>query len=463
MTNEKMCKDNRDAIDFGAMSIPKLYIKILIPTLLGMVSTIILTITDGYFVGNYAGSDSLAAVNIAVPLFMMTTALGLMFGAGCSIVAAVHLSKSNFKAANINVTQTFFVSLLIIVFLSTLILLSPEKVAYLFGSSDRLLPLVKTYIIFLTPALPFFLIETIGLFLIRLDGAPKYAMLCTLVPAGVNILGDFILVGVMGLGIKGAVLATSSCFFVGGVMVIIYFIAFNKQLKLYKLKFSKTSLSLMTRNIGYISKLGMPGFLGEIALAIMTFLGNYYFLKYLQEDGVAAYSVTCYYFPIVFMIYNAIAQSAQPIISYNYGLNDNKRVKEAFNLSLITIIIAGVVLTIGMRVFTHEMVSLFLKPGTQAYDIAVHGIPYFATGYLFFAINMVYIGYFQSIEKVRSANILTLFRGYIFLILSFIIVPELLGVVGIWLAIPIAELSTFFVLVFCYLIPYSTKRFRSDV
>ena len=106
-----MEKNERDAIDFGKENIPKLFRQMLIPTIIGMLFAASMTITDGIFVGRFVGSDALAAVNIVAPFFMLATGIGLMFGVGVSVVASVHLSRGRVKAANINITQAYSVSL----------------------------------------------------------------------------------------------------------------------------------------------------------------------------------------------------------------------------------------------------------------------------------------------------------------------------------------------------------------
>lgn len=99
----------KDSIDFGSMEIPKLFRKLLIPTVLGMVFSAVFVITDGIFVGQGIGSDALAAVNITAPLFLISTGIGLMFGVGASVVASIHLSQGKLKTARINVTQAVVV------------------------------------------------------------------------------------------------------------------------------------------------------------------------------------------------------------------------------------------------------------------------------------------------------------------------------------------------------------------
>lgn len=107
----------KDSIDFGSMEIPKLFRKLLIPTVLGMVFSAVFVITDGIFVGKGIGSDALAAVNITAPLFLISTGIGLMFGVGASVVASIHLSQGKQKSARINVTQAVVVSSLFLALL----------------------------------------------------------------------------------------------------------------------------------------------------------------------------------------------------------------------------------------------------------------------------------------------------------------------------------------------------------
>ena len=134
----------------------------------------------------------------------------------------------------------------------------------------------------------------------------------------------------------------------------------------------------------------------------MMFAGNYVFISYLGEDGVAAFSIACYFSPIIFMVYNAIGQSAQPILSYNFGAGDEARVRSAFRLALATAVICGLVFFALTAIFNHQIVAMFIDRSYPAYDIAVSGLPLFASGFVFFAVNIVSIGYFSKVWSVRA-------------------------------------------------------------
>lgn len=444
-------KELKDSIDFGREDIPSLFRRMLYPTLLGMLFTAMFTITDGIFVGRGLGSDSLAAVNIVAPLFLFSTGIGLMFGMGASVVASIHLSAGRIKSARINMTQAIVVSSLFLILCTVLILLFPDTVLSLFGCSERLIPLAKSYLYGFVPFLTINALLCSCGFFIRLSGSPSYAMLCAVVAAVLNIILDYLLIFIFEWGLFGAAIATGIGTIVGAMMMLWYLAKSSNLLHFTPVKLSRNSLRLTTRNVGYMCKLGFSSFLCELAIASMMVCGNYVFMRQLGEDGVAAFSIACYFFPIIFMLYNSIAQSAQPIISYNYGANNMDRVRQALVVALKTVLICGTFLVAMTSLLSSQIVSMFIDSSAPAHAIASKGLPLFALGFIPFAVNMVSIGYFQSVERVKSATTVTILRGFIFMILSFAVLPVIFGNSGMWLAVPASELLTLLVVVTIYL------------
>jgi len=452
----------KDAIDFGSMEIPKLFRKLLIPTLLGMVFSAAFVMTDGIFVGKGLGSDALAAVNITAPIFLLTTGIGLMFGLGASVVASIHLSKGKIKVARINITQAVIVSSLFLILASIVVCSYASEIAVWLGASERLRPLATEYIYWFVPFLAFSALLLSGMFFIRLDGSPKYAMWCEAVPAVINIMLDYIFIFILEWGMMGAALASSLGTVIGGVMILAYLFRRSHIIHFIRVKGSRKSLWLTVRNIGYICKLGVSSFLCEATIAFMMFIGNYIFIHYLGEDGVAAFSIACYFFPVVFMVYNAIGQSAQPIISYNYGAGQDSRVHTAYRLALKAALCFGLLFCIFTALFRYDIVGLFIDVEYPAYGIAVDGLPLFAIGFIFFAVNIVSIVYFQSVERAVAATWVTVMRGFVFMAVCFLFLPCMIGVPGIWLAVPLAELLTTF-LVFAVYFRRKRKNGKENV
>lgn len=451
----------RDSIDFKNMDIAALFRKLLLPTVLGMIFSALFVITDGIFVGKGVGSDALAAVNIVAPLWLFSTGVGLMFGVGASVVASIHLSHGQEKAARINITQSLVVSSLLLIGTSILFCSFAPKVVQLLGGSERLTPLAVEYMVWFVPFSVFTALLNSGMFFLRLDGSPNFAMLCNIVAAVLNIALDYLFIFPFGWGMFGAAIASAIGTTVGALMIVVYLSRRKCRLRFYPVKLSRKSMRLTRRNVGYMCRLGSSAFLCEVAIACMMFVGNIVFIRYLKEEGVAAFSIACYFFPIIFMVYNAIAQSAQPIISYNHGLNETARVRRAYLLALKTALVCGACFALITAFFSPQIVSMFIDRSYPAYEIASKGLPLYATGFIFFAINIVSIGYFQSVERARYATFITLLRGFILLTACFFGLPLLLGNPGIWLATPLAEMLTSLFILIIYI--RAKKQHRKNV
>lgn len=448
----------RDAIDLGTLNVSRLFRKYFIPTLFGMLSMSAVTAIDGIFVGHGIGSDGLAAVNICVPLLMVFTGIGLMVGAGVSVVASMQLSRGKLKVARINVAQALLFVTAVAILPSALMLAWPSATVRLLGASGSLVPLAREYLLWFIPSLTLQVWSSVCLFVIRLDGAPKLAMVCNLVSAISTVVFGWLFVFPLGLGLTGAALAATLGLFIGSVASLVYVLGFAGKLRPYRLKWSVKSLRLSVRNIGYQCRIGSSALLTESTMAMLMFVGNHVFMQYLGDDGVGAFSIACYYTPFVFMVGNAIAQSAQPIISYNFGLGRGDRVSATERIALFTSVACGLVITAAFTLFPNVLVGLFISTDNPAARLAIDGFPYFSTAFVFFILNLSVIGYYQSIEMVKPATVLALLRGFIFLVPSFYLLPRFMGVHGIWLALCLSELLTTVVIAVAYGIGMARRR-----
>ncbi|MDE6375225.1 MAG: polysaccharide biosynthesis C-terminal domain-containing protein, partial [Alistipes sp.] len=370
------------------------------------------------------------------------TGLGLMVGAGCSVVASIHLARQKVKAARINVTQALLFVTVVAAVCSSLILGFARPVALWLGSSEHLLSSVVDYLWGFVPALTFQMWVSVGLFVVRLDGAPRLAMWCSVVSALVNVVLDWLFVFPLGWGVFGAAFASTVAVFIGGLIVVVYLLRYARTLRLYPLKATRTSWRLTRRNLGYQCRIGSSAMLGEATMAVLMFTGNLVFMHYLGDDGVGAFGIACYYAPFVFMIGNAVAQSAQPIVSFNFGAARFDRVAATQRVALATAVFCGAVVAAAFVGAPQALVGLFLPLDNVAAQIAVDGFPLFAAGFVCFVVNLTAIGYYQSLERVRPATTFALLRGIIFLVPAFVLLPRLLGTPGIWLAMPLSETLT---------------------
>lgn len=443
-------------IDFGRAKVSSLFHRVFYPTLLGMLGMSAMTAIDGIFIGHSVGSDGIAAVNIVVPVLMLLTGVGLMVGMGCSVVSSLRLARGQVLAARVSVTRAMLFVTAVAVVVVGAMLAFPDASARALGSSEHLLPMVKEYMVWYIPSWLFMLWTAVALFVIRLDGAPNLAMACSLTSAVLNVFLDWLFMFPFGWGIMGAAFATSLSTAAGGVIAVAYLLFFARRLRVVRVRVGWRALRAAARDLAGQCRVGSSSLLAEATLAVLTFMGNYVFMSYLGDDGVGAFGIACYYTPFVFMVGNAIAQSAQPIISYNFGLKAWPRVRAAERVALRTAVVCGLVVTAGFVFFARELVGLFVPLDNAAARLAVEGFPYFSAGFVFFILNLAVIGYFQSLERMRPATVFALLRGVAWLVPSFLLLPGLLGTRGIWLALSVSELLTFL----CVAVFFAVRRRR---
>lgn len=284
---------------------------------MGMLAISAVTAVDGIFVGHGVGGDGIAAINICVPLLMLFTGVGLMVGAGSSVTASILMSHGKPDEASRHVTQAIALVTVVTAVPTVVIMIFPDATLRLLGVSPTLLPMAREYLMWFVPGLTFQMWSAVGLFAIRLDGSPRYAMMCSVVPALLNTVLDWLFIFPIGWGLMGAAVASTISIITGGVMALWYL---SRNAKSVKVVWRIDALRGGLRNVAKQCAIGSSALLAEATLAMLMFMGNQVFMKYLGDDGVGAFGIACYYMPFVFMIGNAIAQSAQPIISYNYGL-----------------------------------------------------------------------------------------------------------------------------------------------
>lgn len=246
----KRNNQERDAIDLGTVRVSTLFRRLFVPTLLGMLSISAVTVADGMFVGHGVGSDGIAAINIYVPLLMLAQGVGLMAGVGSSVVASIHLARGKVRAARLNVTQALWFVTLLTLLLVGAVMLWPDATARMLGASERLLPLVRDYLLWFSPGLLFQMWTAVGLFVIRLDGAPRVAMWCSVLSAVLNVVLDWWFIFPLGWGVRGAAFATAISVAAGGVVAVGYLLFRARMLRLCRVKWSRKSLRLSWRNIG---------------------------------------------------------------------------------------------------------------------------------------------------------------------------------------------------------------------
>ena len=438
-------------MNFESGKIPHIFFKIFIPTMVGMVFSSLFLITDGIFVGKGVGDDAFASVNLTMPIYTVMTGLCLMFGAGGSILASSAMGLKQYRRAQIFGLQSIYAGVAVMTLLAILILVFKDFTITMMGTPDAFRPLVSEYLTILVAFFPMNATLVIGMFLVRIDGAPNCAAASQIVSAVLNIVLDYLFIFEFDMGIKGAALATGLAETMGA-LVIIYYLVFRANIIRYrKIRATLANMIFSIKKISVrIVTVGFSPFVGELSISVMVVLSNFAFRERYGDSGVVAFSVVANIFPVIYMLYMAVIQSAQPIISFNFSAGMVDRVRQSFRLVMVVTSVLGLCLALFMSFCSDFLVGLFLDRSSDAFHIACDGLPIFAIGSIFFGINTVFLGYIQSLGKATSPSILMLIRGVVLMSISYLLFPTLVPSIGVWLAIPVAEIAALFIIVVYY-------------
>lgn len=417
-------------------SVNKVYLKYLIPTLLGMLSNSIYCIVDIYFVSAGSGSQGLAAMNICMPVFTILSCVGLLFGVGGATIMSISQGSGDMNTRNKAFSVSVFMMLIVGLMFSVFGVLFRKEFAYLLGSDDQLLPLVLEY---LTPvmcsALPFVLMYSLSV-LLRADNNPKLAMAALMVGNISNIILDYVFVSVFHMGIFGASVATSIAPVLSLIAASFHFIL-RKNTVHFKLR------SFDPKVIGRILSVGIGSGIMELSAGAIIFMFNSAILNLGGEVYLAAYAVITNIAYVFKGLLNGFAQAAQPLISTNFGSGIIKRCSKSLRVCLIYSSIFCIVCYGIITVVPGFIVSFFSNGDTNMEAIASKGMIMYFSSLLFTGINTMLMYFFQSIEQGRKSLFLAVCKGFLFVTLGLWILTSLMGVEGVWYAVLFGEVLTF--------------------
>ena len=417
-------------------SVNKVYLKYLIPTLLGMLSNSIYCIVDIYFVSAGSGSQGLAAMNICMPVFTILSCVGLLFGVGGATIMSISQGSGDMNTRNKAFSVSVFMMLIVGLLFSVFGVLFRKEFAYLLGSDDQLLPLVLEY---LTPVmcsvLPFVLMYSLSV-LLRADNNPKLAMAALMVGNISNIILDYVFVSVFHMGIFGASVATSIAPVLSLIAASFHFIL-RKNTVHFKLR------SFDPKVIGRILSVGIGSGIMELSAGAIIFMFNSAILNLGGEVYLAAYAVITNIAYVFKGLLNGFAQAAQPLISTNFGSGIIKRCSKSLRVCLIYSSIFCIVCYGIITVVPGFIVSFFSNGDTNMEAIASKGMIMYFSSLLFTGINTMLMYFFQSIEQGRKSLFLAVCKGFLLVTLGLWILTSLMGVEGVWYAVLFGEVLIF--------------------
>lgn len=402
-----------------------------LPSTLAMFISSLYTIIDGMFVGQGVGNLALAAVNLVMPFNIMLFGLATMFAVGGGALVSKHLGAGEKAEANEVFRQVFNFLFMISLIVSMGCVIFAGPLVQFLGATEQTQNLAKDYLryyaMFCVPNL-------LGIALnnfVRNDSRPKLAMISTILGALTNIALDYCFIFILGLGIKGAAIATGLGQIVTIGLLLPHFILKKGELSFGWVRFNP-------KIIWNFSKVGIPSFLAEVTFSIIILLENQVIVKMMGDVGLSAFSVINYLTTNVYMLLLGVAVGVQPLISFNFGAKKPQEMIKYHKLSNWISVVINMVFSGVCFLWGRELIQIF-STNREIIEISYRGLNLFNLGFFIAGLNLNMTVYYQAIEVPKYSNWICAFRSVLIFPICLACAVYMWQADGIWLALLLSE------------------------
>ncbi len=406
------------------------------PSIVMMIFTSIYSVVDGLFVSNFAGKTALAAINLIIPFLMGISAIGFMFGTGGSAIVGKTLGEGKKEKANEYFSLLVYATVIFGVILTLLAELLIPWIAGALGAEGELLENCIIYGRVTLISTPAFMLQNVFQSFFVTAERPKLG-LAVIVTAGVtNMVLDLLFVGILGWGLIGAAVATVCGELIGGLFPIFYFGRDNSSLlRLGPTHFDGSILTKACVN-------GSSELMTNISSSIMGALYNVQLMKLAGENGVAAYGTVMYVNFVFIAIFLGYSVGSAPLVSYHYGAGNHVELQNLYGKSLRLIGSWGIGMALLAQLLAAPITRIFVGYDSELLAMTEHGFRVFCLVYLICGFNIYGSSFFTALNNGLVSAVISFLRTLIFQIGVVLILPQLIGIDGIWSAVTIAELFT---------------------
>lgn len=419
-------------------------LRFVFPSIVMMIFTSIYGVVDGLFVSNYVGKTPFAALNLIYPFLMIMGAVGFMFGTGGSAVVSQALGEGKPDKANQYFSMIVYVVIGCGIVLTVIGFLFLRPIAAAFGATGEMLDNCVIYGRIILLALTAFMLQNVFQSFLVTAERPKLGLAVTIAAGVTNMVLDFIFIAVFQWGIAGAAAATAVSQLVGGLIPLVYFFRPNTScLKLVKTKTNTRILSKTCIN-------GSSELMTNVSMSLVNILYNFQLMRYVGEDGIAAFGVIMYVSFIFAAIFIGYAIGCAPVVGYHYGAGNHGELKGLFRKSICLITLWNMMLTTAAIITAQPLAQIFVGYDAELTALTRRGFCLYSLSFLITGFNIFASAFFTALGNGVVSAAISFLRTLVFQIAAVLILPLILGLDGIWLSIAAAEFLALLVTVVCF-------------
>ena len=389
-------------------------------------------IVDAAMIGNYHGPVGNAALAVFSPIWAVGYCLGLLSGVGGGVLFGNARGRGDEESAQATFSVTVCFGAVLSALAVLIIGIFRMPLLRLFGGDDTLIPLCIDYLSPILFALPCCIFVNIWASFLRNDGAPVLPAVAVIAGGCLNVLGDYLLIYRLDMGIRGAGIATAAGLYLSNLIMLLHFLR------------KKNSLRLVRPRRGLLREIvrsGFPTAVNDLALGILAVLFNRQIMTWLGAEALAVYGIATLIATIVQCLAYGIGQAAQPILSENHGAAQFGRVRECLRCGIRTSFVMGAAAALLVFLLPEPLVRLFTAPTAELLAISPGILRVYGLSFLFLPFNIFATYYFQAILKERIALAGSVARGVVLSGALVLLLPAVFGPGSIFWAMPVSEMT----------------------
>ena len=411
-------------------------IRFTLPSIAMMVFTSTYTIVDGAFVSNLISTDALAAVNILMPLWSIMTGLGFMLSTGGSAYVSNLFGQGRYDEGRAAFSLIMLGGVAVSLVMIVVGYLFTEPILKLLGADDVLLGYSEDYLVAFLPFAVFFIIQFLSSQFLVVAGRPGVALALAVIGGITNISLDYVLIGVMDMGITGAAVASGMSSMIPSAVALVFFCS----------KRSSVHFTVPCRRMTAFARTcgnGISEMVSELSNGITVLCYNLVMMDHLGADGVSAVAILSYVQFLALSVIIGYSNGIAPVMSFDHGADDREGKRNVFMTSMVFVSLISVAVFALLELFSRGIAGIFASASDSVMDITADGAVIFSFGFIFMGVNLYVSSLFTSLSNGLISAIISALRSFVLLAPLIILLPMAFGIDAVWFAVPIAELATY--------------------